>query len=598
MQLRNLASNKEIARVFTNDMVQDTGFVRNSLWASSRPYFVNFFSRSLELQASLVLGGRDGSIAVTTKGWYSGEGRLLETVKLYQGESPLKAASAGRYCAGGGRGSGHGGAELVAGDVGSRLPGRSECLAVVHGAQRLPPGHAGCDGGVWSAGDHDGDPLGGPVGLAGAMGHAQPDGTGVAGVEGRGGGRGAGAWLGTTQRAVDRWLKRHDGELEARCFEGRKSVRDRPASHYLELERSGQVEEWKQALAQHEPLAGWATGPGGCGKTTLAIMLARHARAMAGAIPVRPVLIEEDWGKDLIEHVARLLNVDDRRPTAMMVKKLGRTGRLVLLLDGLSERRIENAVDQVKDLVSGEVFRHVVVTSRSLPPDGDWFQTLSLGPVPPDRFDDFLSKYGIGDDRRKRAVAEVGELSGGQPVRALFLKLAADQLLKGQDLPGSYDGLVREFVVGSRPKGKDALREGSFLLAAGIVAYRCVVDEETIGPRLIAENVLRAALGEKAAAEPFLADEGKELNSVAVLDQLIGCGLLQRSVEVIRTLIGFSEDPIAEYLAAMFLVEAEDRRILANLRRRKAWKDSGLAEAVERVEATHKPGQSMPTGSS
>ena len=405
-------------------------------------------------------------------------------------------------------------------------------------------------------------------------------------------------WLGTTQRALDRWLKRHDGELEARCFEGRKSVRDRPASHYLELERSEQVEVWKQALARHEPLAGWATGPGGCGKTTLAIMLARHARAMAGAIPVRPVLIEEDWVKDLIEHVARLLNVDDRRPTAMMVKKLGRTGRLVLLLDGLSERRIENAVDQVKDLVSGEVFRHVVVTSRSLPPDGDWFQPLSLGPVPPDRFDDFLSKYGIGDDRRKRAVAEVGKLSGGQPVRALFLKLAADQLLKGQNLPGSYDGLVRAFVVGSRPKGKDTIREGSFLLAAGIVAYRCVVDEETIGPRLIAENVLRAALGEKAAAEPFLADEGKELNSVAVLDQLIGCGLLQRSVEVIRTLIGFSEDPIAEYLAAMFLVEAEDRRILANLHRRKAWKDSGLAEAVERVEAARKPGQSMPTGSS
>ena len=70
-----------------------------------------------------------------------------------------------------------------------------------------------------------------------------------------------------------------------------------------------------------------------------------------------------------------------------------------------------------------------------------------------------------------------------------------------------------------------------------------------------------------------------------MLDQLIGCGLLQRQPsEVARALIGFAEDPIAEYLAAMFLHEAEDRRVLANLRRRwKAWKDSGLAEAVERV---------------
>ncbi len=140
------------------------------------------------------------------------------------------------------------------------------------------------------------------------------------------------------------------------------------------------------------------------------------------------------------------------------------------------------------------------------------------------------------------------------------------------------------------------LREGSFLRAAAIAAFRCVVDEESIGPRLVAENVLRAALGDKATADPFLTDEGKELNSIAVLDQLIGCGLLQRSVEVTRALIGFSEDPIAEYLAAMFLIEAEDRRILTNLRRRKAWKDSGLAESVGRVEAARNPEQPKPKG--
>jgi len=158
---------------------------------------------------------------------------------------------------------------------------------------------------------------------------------------------------------------------------------------------------------------------------------------------------------------------------------------------------------------------------------------------------------------------------------------------------------VRAFVVAARPSGTDALRESSLLRAAGIVAYRCVVDEESIGPRPVAENVLRAALGDKAAAEPFLTEEGKELNSIAVLDQLIGCGLLQRSVEATRTPMGFSEDPIAEYLAAMFLFEAEDRRILANLRRRKAWKDSGLAEAVERVEAArNSSAQSTPPESS
>ena len=271
-------------------------------------------------------------------------------------------------------------------------------------------------------------------------------------------------WLGTTQRALDAWLRQYDGALDARCFEGRKSVAGRPLSQYVDLERAEQIGAWKQALARGEPLACWVVGPGGCGKTTLALMLARHARATTKLYPVRPVLVEEDWGKDLTEHVARLLCVGDRRPSMAMVHKLGHTGRLIPVIDGLSERRVERAADQVKDLVVGGVFRRLVVTSRSGPPDGDWFQSLSVGPVPPDRVDDFLRAYGIGDDSRPGAVAEIAELSGSQPVRALFLKLSADQLLKGQDLPTSYPGLVRAFVVGSRPSGTDALREGDFLL--------------------------------------------------------------------------------------------------------------------------------------
>ena len=108
--------------------------------------------------------------------------------------------------------------------------------------------------------------------------------------------------------------------------------------------------------------------------------------------------------------------------------------------------------------------------------------------------------YGIGDDSRPGAVAEIAELSGSQPVRALFLKLSADQLLKGQDLPTSYPGLVLRRLVGSRPSGTDALREGDFLLRRWIAAYRCIVDEETIGPHLLAQSVLRAALIDRAVA--------------------------------------------------------------------------------------------------
>jgi hypothetical protein len=582
VRLWNVASGVEVSSVHLKG-TRHAGFFRNSLWVLQYPCSLNTFSLSLEPRASLLLGNRDSSIGLTMGGWYSGDSKLAESVKLFQGETPLNVATAGRYSP----------EEVVATVTGERHWLRESWLVFSRGVQRAWQFYKGLNGVVQAT-------LGATAAYSLLLvtivtiwlvrpdllahwampSHTAPESPGWEVVTK---GFALVNWSGTTQRALDRWLARHAKELEKRCFEERKTLEDRPASQYVGLETSEHVDAWKQVLAGHEPLRVWATGPGGCGKTTLAIMLARQARDVAGRVPSRPVFVEEDWGKDLVEHVARLLHVGDRRPTAKMVKKLGHSGRLVLVIDGLSERRNETPVEQIQNAASEGIFRYLFVTSRSSPPEGEWFQTVCLEPVPPDRFDEFLEKYDI--EERESAVAELRELSGDQPVRALFLRLAAEQLRRGADVPVSYDELVLDFVVGSRPSGKGALREASFLRAAANLAYKCVVDEDSIGPRLVAENVLLATLGEKASADPFLTDEGTALSSVAVLDQLITCGLLHRSVEVTRSFIGFSEDLIAEHLAAAYLFEADDKRILANLRRRKAWKDSGLAEALEHVQS-------------
>ena len=113
-----------------------------------------------------------------------------------------------------------------------------------------------------------------------------------------------------------------------------------------------------------------------------------------------PLLIDEDWDDDLVDHVATLLSLDGRIPTRTMVEVLGAGGDLCPIVDSLSERGMLDAEGSVAEALESRTFRSIVITSRQDLPNGKvWqsFETVSALPltaaqVPtPDRLPNLLS---------------------------------------------------------------------------------------------------------------------------------------------------------------------------------------------------------------
>ncbi|MEE8196802.1 MAG: hypothetical protein V3T69_06445, partial [Acidiferrobacterales bacterium] len=88
------------------------------------------------------------------------------------------------------------------------------------------------------------------------------------------------------------------------------------------------------------------TGMGGAGKSALAFEVVRRARSKARQC-VLLIVVDEDWDGPLQAHVAALLRVGNRQPTPSMIETLGVAGRLLVIVDSLSERGTGDAVERV-----------------------------------------------------------------------------------------------------------------------------------------------------------------------------------------------------------------------------------------------------------
>jgi hypothetical protein len=96
---------------------------------------------------------------------------------------------------------------------------------------------------------------------------------------------------------------------------------------------------------------------------------------------------------------------------------------------------------------------------------------------------------------------------------------------------------------------------------------------------------LRGRIDAESDRLAFTDDDGQEVSSAKVLDQLVGCGLLQRSVEFASSRMRFTEDLVAEYLAAMHVINQEKDSIRL-LRGRMTTDGTGLADALTHVRET------------
>lgn len=325
------------------------------------------------------------------------------------------------------------------------------------------------------------------------------------------------------------------------------------------------------------------TGEGGSGKTSLAAALGR--RAMEAAAGERlashvmiPIWIEDDLlsqaeTKDdqLVEIIRRNLQLligTSEIPPADLVKKLLAHKRLFVIIDRLSELS-ETTRDSVRPSSPAFLPNCVVITSR-------WkedFGNIDVAEVEPlrvagNRLSSFMEAYLTRCQKRSlftdseffAACGRLSEIVQDRTVTVLFAKLFADEVVRQKE-SGSSSAEIRSLphLIASYINhlndtiGERRLETAIVHKCAKIVAWKCI--ESRLAPAEAKVDDVLEALGEDAKRQ---------------LDYLEKRLRLVRLVEPQFTSIRFLLDPLAEYLAASYIVDygRSDRKFWVNMMRR------------------------------
>ena len=167
--------------------------------------------------------------------------------------------------------------------------------------------------------------------------------------------------LGTSNRALDAWIREHANQARAR-FASLPAVRERRIALDLPVTINGERkdEPWselKRLFSDNAPASILITGPGGAGKTTLAFrvcsqVLGTPDRAPIGNCCILPIIVEADVPEEatkpggfypFLAGLIRSAVNQNRRISVPLATALMRSGRVLLVVDGLSEKSIVSA---------------------------------------------------------------------------------------------------------------------------------------------------------------------------------------------------------------------------------------------------------------
>ena len=400
-------------------------------------------------------------------------------------------------------------------------------------------------------------------------------------------------WFADTPRARRAWLHQHRAVLEEALFTNRPPVQMR--ERYADVVLEGQL-AWPRRGAW---LLGWVTGSGGTGKSAYAFDFVRRELIGRRDRPL-PVLVDEEWEGTLDEHVARLMALppwEGRGPTPEMIVALGRRGHLLPLVDSLSERS-GSKLEDVEGQVTTGAFRHVIVTSRSVPPAKqawDRATVVKTLPLRPEDVEVFVDKYVTNEVARPLVRNRIAPLLGGATMPSpLFLRFAIEQAREDELVSAERLDLVQRYVEEARRDRVD-VDPDDFLRASGIAAIAAFTGhprqpggsaddaDDAMRPREFDFEFVRARVQDGADAAAFMdAEREQEVEPSQLIHELVRSGVLNRN-ERNRNL-QFAYDPVAEYLAAWRLSLDPDahQRLRA---RAKAQSNSELAAALAAVAA-------------
>ena len=316
-------------------------------------------------------------------------------------------------------------------------------------------------------------------------------------------------FLGQTRRALEAWLRRHETAIRAANFEERPSVQER--TRYCDLGHAADIGAFVEAVRGRQPELRWITGVGGKGKSALAFEMARRASEGARRRLV-PVLVDEDWSGSLSGYVASLLRVAERAPTPAMVETLGAAGRLLVIVDALSERGAADAEGSVAEAARRGAFSKMIVTSRQPCPEGaSWrdFKRIEVRPLTRERLPDYVRTY---DPRATstRACPAPNRccVMTNRRARCLPGSRSSRPLLTMRRWEGPLH-LAMRYVEALRAARLD-LSADDMLRASGIAAFQSLV-REALAPREIeAQYLPGSVLASEADGAPFMDADAEE----------------------------------------------------------------------------------------
>ena len=289
--------------------------------------------------------------------------------------------------------------------------------------------------------------------------------------------RGSLLFLGTRPRALEAWVMDRSDVANA-SFNSRASVRDCRIALDLpvRIDTVRHDEPWseiRRLMSNSAPLAMLISGPGGAGKTTLACRIGRRAlgtnehRPLCGR-PMLPLLIEADVPDDaaktdgLCPYIAGLLRpaLGENRPlSATLVKALLRSGHVLVIVDGLSERSIVTR-QAFNPQRQGFEINRLILTSRERELPGA-NALVEVETIPTGALFDFLQRFlremeenGQGtlptEDRILDACGELKRLLGETPCTPLLATMWAKEigapLHEGATRPRGVASLIESYV--------------------------------------------------------------------------------------------------------------------------------------------------------
>jgi HEAT repeat protein len=375
-------------------------------------------------------------------------------------------------------------------------------------------------------------------------------------------------------RVLDAWVARYLVSARSR-FERITTVKDRRVHVEAPVQLDG---EKILAVTTHELkntfkrklscILIW--GEGGAGKTSLACQLGKWAMSEDEAMllcehPMLPVIIEPDsilgfdsshTLLDVTRGQLRHLTEEAEAPAEELVAKLLQRRRILVIIDGLSEFSTA-ARNLVRPDDPTWLANALVVTSRleDKLPGPDWTVIQPLR-IEGNRLSSFMDLYLVKQHKRElfedfeffSGCAKLSSIVVGRDITLLLAKLYAEQMIAQKegsaalDLPRSVPELMLEYLnqLNSKVGGPGKLDDRTVHSVAKAVAWECL--SQTGRPIPAPLESLLAPRGRQGVS----AEDLKYLEERLLIVQVVGPG---------RDKVRFTLDPLAEYLAALDLVE-------------------------------------------